>query len=68
MYGEPWKSPPAHPTPRPSSILILRMQLTAWLKRHEGRPGVAQNSMPEQILDVAVTGSRKAEADAYEVK
>lgn len=44
------------------------MQLSAWLKRHEGRPGVAQGAMAEQVLDVAVTGSRSAEAEAYEVR
>ena len=44
-----------------------RMQLTAWLKRNEGRPGVAQSSMAEQIIDVPVTSSRVAEATAYEV-
>lgn len=44
-----------------------RMQLAAWLKRHEGRPGVAQGAMAEQVVDVAVTSSRKAEAHAYEV-
>lgn len=47
---------------------VLRMQLAAWLKRHEGRPGVAQSAMSEQLINVAVTGSRKAEAEAYEVK
>lgn len=44
-----------------------RMQLTAWLKRHDGRPGVAQSSMSEQLVDVAVTSSREAESAAYEV-
>lgn len=43
------------------------MQITAWLKRHEGRPGVAQSSMSEQLVDVPVTSSREAEAAAYEV-
>eukprot|EP00903_Cladosiphon_okamuranus_P016531 g15251.t1 len=46
---------------------VTRMQITAWLKRHEGRPGVAQSSIPEQIVDVSVTSSREAEAAAYEV-
>lgn len=44
------------------------MQLTAWLERHEGRPGMAQSSMEEQLLDIPVTASRKAEAEAYEVR
>ena len=44
------------------------MQLTAWLKRHEGRPGVAQSSMVEQVIDVPVTSSRGAEEAAYEVR
>lgn len=43
------------------------MQITAWLKRHDGRPGVAQSSISEQIVDVPVTSSREAEAAAYEV-
>lgn len=43
------------------------MQITAWLKRHDGRPGVAQSSMSEQLVDVPVTSSREAEAAAYEV-
>lgn len=47
--------------------IVRRLQLSAWLKRHEGRPGVAQSSMSEQLLDVPVTASREAEAKAYEV-
>lgn len=39
----------------------------AWLKRHDGRPGSAQSSISEQIVDVPVTSSREAEAAAYEV-
>lgn len=44
------------------------MQLSAWLRRHEGRPGVAQGSMAEQVINIAITSSRKGEAEAYEVK
>eukprot|EP00752_Nemacystus_decipiens_P001572 g1533.t1 len=45
---------------------VTRMQVMAWLKRHDGRPGVAQSSISEQIVDVPVTSSREAEAAAYE--
>lgn len=45
----------------------FRMQIAAWLKRHDGRPGVAQSSMSEQLVDVEVTSSRESEAAAYEV-
>lgn len=47
--------------------LGCRMQLTAWLKRHEGRPGVAQGALAEQIVNVPVTSKRTGEANAYEV-
>lgn len=43
------------------------MQLASWLKRHDGRPGVAQGALAEQIVNVPVTSRRAAEADAYEV-
>lgn len=43
------------------------MQLAAWLKRHETRPSVTQGAMAEELLDVPVTSTRAAEAEAYEV-
>ncbi|CAM9759100.1 unnamed protein product [Scytosiphon promiscuus] len=50
-----------------SKYPVTRMQIAAWLKRHDGRPGVAQSSMSEQLVDVEVTSSREDEAAAYEV-
>ncbi|CAM9506452.1 unnamed protein product [Chrysoparadoxa australica] len=46
---------------------VTRMQLEAWLARHEGKPRVAQGALEEEVLQAATVPSPDQEEEAFNV-